>query len=323
MTTSVTGTGEREAASARTPDSSSPLPLKRLGRDGRLYPNRRRQTLCRCGCGLQVQERYGTVVPGKWKFYRPGHKDDPRRMVPDNERAFAEFTPESAYWVGFLMADGYIATPRVGTPSVVLSLSVRDVAHLESLKRFLGARNQITHSPPATVVRFGGRTSIDAGHARFSVRSRQMVADLARWGVVPGKSLREAAHPILSGNRDFWRGVVDGDGCLRWLVVRGRKYPSLGLVGSGAMVEAFHRFIVGCCWSTKVRTQQDRRTPGLWSLILGGQPAKATAVVLYTGASVALPRKALMASEFAAWVCPRLPRGGPAAVYQPRSGMGR
>lgn len=46
---------------------------------------------------------------------------------------FKHYEPETAYWAGFIMADGCIHEGHYGSPSLSLHLSSKDTLHLEEL----------------------------------------------------------------------------------------------------------------------------------------------------------------------------------------------
>ena len=58
-----------------------------------------------------------------------------QRTCQLNEQAFSKLTPEAAYWVGFLMADGSIVGRSVG-----IALALKDAGHLELFRAFMGSK---------------------------------------------------------------------------------------------------------------------------------------------------------------------------------------
>ena len=65
-----------------------------------------------------------------------------KRIYTINENVFNEITEESAYWIGFLMADGCIAT-RKSSPYISLRISEVDIEHIEKFRSFLGSNHKI------------------------------------------------------------------------------------------------------------------------------------------------------------------------------------
>lgn len=108
-------------------------------------------------------------------------------------------TEEKAYWLGFLCADGYISKYN----QIEVSLQLKDIEHLQKLKRFVN-----TNTPILT----------DDHRCRLLFCSKEMAVDLANLGCVNNKSLilqpptREQVPDELIFH--YMRGYVDGDGCL-------------------------------------------------------------------------------------------------------------
>lgn len=208
---------------------------------------------------------------------RAGHKI--------NESAFDEITDASAYWVGFLMADGCVVE-RGGSASVNLSISACDVGHVEAFRAFLGGTQKIH------ITKNSNHASQPL--ARYTVGSRRLADALAKLGVVPNKSATAKAIG-LECNAAFWRGVIDGDGCVRWAATdkSERRYPQIRLVGSHHLVSQFADF----CEPIASRRNRVRPMHTIWQFGLTGAPAAAVIRVLYASATIALPRKHAVAIE--------------------------
>lgn len=196
-----------------------------------------------------------------------------------NENVFDVVTPEGAYWIGFLMADGNIRyTSDHRQPQVSLALAGRDAEHVARFRAFLGSSHTLH-------VRKTGSVALE-------VRSRKLVDTLAQYGITPRKSLT-AQVSELEDNIDFWRGVVDGDGNLR--VDHGHR--AIRLCGAQALMEQFaafvHRHVSGGPWTVKpFRT--------IYTLDVTGPTAVALARLLYFPGAVALPRKLALAQVLSA-----------------------
>ena len=193
------------------------------------------------------------------------------------EEAFDEIGEESAYWAGFLMADGNVIATN-GKHRVTVCLKAEDADHLRCLKRWLGATQEVV---PYTS-RCSNGTLVSMCVLSFS--SRRIVEALATHGIVPRKSLTARASPLLALNRHFWRGVIDGDGCIGIY-----NRPIINLCGSRDLLEqyaAFARQEVGLMFRAKVRTV------GKYCVfVLGSNNARIMAEHLYADCRVALARK--------------------------------
>jgi hypothetical protein len=131
-------------------------------------------------------------------------------------------TPEKAYWLGFLAADGCVYIAKTGQPKVRLTLAKKDKAHIKKFKNFLGVSHKIGYIPPKTqVIRSGsgkGKVINNSGSYQFSVRCKTRVNDLTKNGVGPNKTFthsfpKEEQVParLLS---HYVRGYFDGDGSI-------------------------------------------------------------------------------------------------------------
>jgi len=148
--------------------------------------------------------------------------------LPLNHEAFDVLTPEAAYWCGFIAADGTICQ-RSGAAEVAIVLARKDAGHLRKFRDFLGSGHAITPVAPGG---YPGST----GSVRFSVRSQRLANRLTELGVKSGPVANE-----LASSRDFWRGVVDGDG---WVTTDAAN-PRLGIVGYPYLLGPFVAFLTG------------------------------------------------------------------------------
>ncbi len=231
----------------------------------------------------ELAAEYGLHRNSIYKILKNNGTPRRRRKEPQhslNEDVFDVITPESAYWIGFLMADGNIKDLADGhQPAVTLTLAGRDAEHVARFRAFLGSSHTLH-------VR-------NTGSVTLSVRSRKLVDALARYGVVPRKSF--TAQVIgLEDNADFWRGVMDGDGNLR---VNHSRFGEIRLCGSQALIGQFaafaHRSVLGGQWTVKpFRT--------IYTVDITGPQVVALAHLLYYPGCVALPRKLALAQTLSA-----------------------
>lgn len=117
-----------------------------------------------------------------------------------NENYFNEInTPDKAYWLGFLSADGYVSTGyRWG-----IEIKIEDKSHLEKLNECLESNIAIRHRKR--------KTGVESCTLQF--KNKQMYNSLVKWGFTHSKS-HEIAFPSIPKNLrlHYIRGVIDGDG---------------------------------------------------------------------------------------------------------------
>lgn len=120
-------------------------------------------------------------------------KSESRRI--NNYKLFSTLTGESAYWLGFIAADGYI-TDRM----IKLKLSIKDKDHLEKFKTFTGIDREICIQD-------------DGNSCVFIVHSVNDVEDICKYLPAKDKTSRidipKIPNDLLP---DFIRGYFDGDG---------------------------------------------------------------------------------------------------------------
>ena len=128
-------------------------------------------------------------------------------------------TEEKAYWLGFLYADGYVASGKRN--DVELSLQLSDKCHLKKFKDFIG---------------FEGKLITDSFRCRISFKNKKIKQDLIKLGCTPKKSLtlkfptEEQVPKELIPH--FIRGYLDGDGC----IVCTEKHRSVEILGTESML---------------------------------------------------------------------------------------
>jgi len=125
---------------------------------------------------------------------------------------------EHAYWIGFLMADGYICLRKKPSgPYVSLTAALRDKKHLE---KFLFSLNS---NHPILDMTYKGT-------CRIEICSGELVTALAGFNVINNKGKTEVPTPSIPKEyrRHFYRGLVDGDG---WLYYNRWSGWTVGLCG--------------------------------------------------------------------------------------------
>jgi len=214
----------------------------------------------------------------------PRRPQGPARTMPLDESVFDNITEESAYWAGFLMADGCISYQDGHSPCISVELSSEDQAHLERFRVFLKSGHKITSC--SRTDSFSTKPK-----ARYQVRSKHLVSALSQFGITASKSASGYVRQ-LDANRHFWRGLVDGDGCL--FMAKG-KYPSLRLCGTEPLLMQFRSFVLALRPSAAVSIG---RGPGIFRLWCDTRTSRNVARCLYQNCSVYLPRKKTIADDW-------------------------
>ena len=121
-------------------------------------------------------------------------------------------TPEKAYWLGFIMADGCICTSSKSCPNSRLDIILKDTdgQHLEKLKAALYYSGDIIYK---TIY---DKRGFETRHAELRVNSKDMCRALEKHSVTPRKTGKEEIPNTLPKilYTDFVRGFFDGDGSI-------------------------------------------------------------------------------------------------------------
>jgi hypothetical protein len=111
---------------------------------------------------------------------------------------FKTLTSESAYILGFLYSDGNLTKNR---NSFQITQHKNEEYLLKVISSYIREEYQ--------VIDLKG-TNLN----RIVFNNQILYNDLLSWGLYPNKSSSIVVHEDLKLNKDFWRGMIDGDGCL-------------------------------------------------------------------------------------------------------------
>lgn len=193
--------------------------------------------------------------------------------------AFDHLTPIACYWIGFLFADGSVSYRQGYMPQVSVGLAQRDRDHLAALRTFLGSTSSISEP------------SVTHGACQFSVRSVRLAGRLIELGRYEGP----VDHRLVT-SRDFWRGVVDGDGSIgryKRSQNSARSFSQFRLVGKSRILEPFADFLV----TQGLGRLSVRPHKTIYNIGTTCRPAERIIALLYENAVMALSRKAEAAAQ--------------------------
>jgi hypothetical protein len=204
------------------------------------------------------------------------------------EDAFDILSPEALYWIGFLYADGGIEAAR---PIVALGIAECDKPHLEKYNKFLGGNLNIgTYTNSNKHLK--GCNKEDSTICRISYSNKRIHDRLLELGFNSNKSSYILPNSQLINSRDFWRGVIDGDG---WIGKYEREdcnklIETIGLSGTELTLIEFINFINNSGIKCGTTPHKDKRG-NVWKVELHSTIAKQVMNLLYKDASVYLDRK--------------------------------
>jgi hypothetical protein len=133
-----------------------------------------------------------------------------------NDRYFDKIkTPNQAYWLGFIYADGYVIK-RTSVRNYELGIQIQscDIKLLEDFNNELGGVHSITYSHDEKYICGNPKISI-TDSVTLRIYSKNIVDDLIKNNVIQNKT-QSPIFPIVKDDLffDFLRGYIDGDGCI-------------------------------------------------------------------------------------------------------------
>lgn len=176
----------------------------------------------------QIGRLYDTVLQNVRRRVNdtgmPSRKNSQHRIYNLDQKAFSNpaLNRNAMYWGGFLAADGSVDVKK---NSINLTLGSVDEGHLLKFKRFLKS----THPVHDTIYKT----------KQLCFNSAPMIEDLTFFGIHQNKSLTYDPPAHCVWDRDFWRGMIDGDG----FISEERGYARMGLCGSEMALMKFEHFV--------------------------------------------------------------------------------
>lgn len=136
-------------------------------------------------------------------------------------------TQEKAYFLGFMFADGYV---HKDAPEIKIELHEQDIDILKKIQKLLFFNKDSKIGVDKEVYRY------------FTVRSQQLVKDLAKHGCMNCKTFKVSFPKTVPEHllSHFFRGLFDGDGCLR-LNEENRAF--INLTGYKAFLEEIREYL--------------------------------------------------------------------------------
>lgn len=198
-----------------------------------------------------------------------------------NHKFFDILDVKSAYWLGFILADGSVSVKknRAGgtTHRLRIKLKASDSKHI---RKFLDDINC------NRLVKKCIGIAIGKSHrqARVNIGNKYMVNRLINLGVVQNKTLT-ATVPKISTHlyKHFWRGFIDGDG---WIQPPSR----LGLIGNKNIVNSFVQYL-HTLGINEYLLRKHHSTSGIFVINLRKDATKIVTTELYQDSNIHLNRK--------------------------------
>lgn len=208
-----------------------------------------------------------------------------------NSSIFKNIDSETkAYWLGFIIADGTIFARLTGQTGIKIALKGSDIGHLEKFKSFLESSNKIGF------YKVGSSRCLEKKYecCEFQVSNKEIVADLAKYGITPRKTF-DIDLPDIDESlvRHMIRGIWDGDGSVLYRAGN-PKYPNnlrpeAQLCGNSLILNSVQDVFISNILDYKVS-----KLSSITSIFLfrkSGIPARNILNYLYKDSTIYLDRK--------------------------------
>lgn len=199
-----------------------------------------------------------------------------------NHEIFSSFDEHACYWIGFLLADGNIHQRAYGHPRLTIQLCLEDIGHLQKLKSWLGTGTKIRSGKH--VSSFEGYEGRIYEHCILAWSSKKQATFLSEMGVKRHKDVRFVPDS-LQDNLAFWRGLVDGDGC-----IYAPEDGTLYLSGQPNIIDDWTQFCERITGTKGIIRREDRPRVSIGSVRFK-QESKILLRQLYGNATIYLDRK--------------------------------
>ena len=216
----------------------------------------------------------------------------PRKSTIKNYDVFKPpYTEEASYWLGFLMADGSMTSYKSKVcgytqNKLSIGLSIKDLSHLEKLKKYLNTTNKISVYNASIK-----KLNKTYPSCRISFTHPILTKDLMNLGIIPNKTYKTHAPDSMKTSKHFWRGMVDGDGCLDTKLAVNVVRPRIQLSGTEEIliqyVEFINSNIIGVAHKSLYKQTKSKSYIAVYSDFAAIKIIK----LLYEGANIYLDRK--------------------------------
>jgi len=158
-----------------------------------------------------------------------------KKRIFTNDNFFIKLNPVSAYWAGFIAADGTLYDRE---KSVTISLNKRDVGHLYKFIKAVKTNAKVGYIKSNNSVHVG-------------LYSKPLFNSLVKLGITPNKSLTITNVSLpKSLMAHFIRGVFDGDG---WVSGEKVTHIQFGIAGNKPFLQRIQDVLINSCGVNKVK----------------------------------------------------------------------
>lgn len=176
------------------------------------------------------------------------------------------------------MADGC-----VWNNTLSIGLAIKDIEHIKKFKIFINSDHKIT----LTNTKCFGKSHKGC---KIAFKNKKIIEDISHYGITPKKSFTAKVY-FLENSRDFWRGIIDGDGGVGVKKLKNNfNYPYITLCGSKFLLDQFSCYIK-TTYPEIMATVHYMKNSSIYQTHINGKNAIKVIEHLYKDTSVYLDRK--------------------------------
>lgn len=214
-----------------------------------------------------------------------------------NENYFEKIdTPEKAYWLGFIAADGSVnKTSEYNSYRLTISIQEKDIEHIKKFLRCIDG-NDIKIERIENNTGYSNKNK-PSKIVRISLNSYKLCMDLNKYSIHPNKTY-DIQFPDIQQKfiKDYLRGLFDGDGSYycNFSNKENRYRLSFELVSaSGLFVEKIRDYLISKDIRLHIYTRQSKVNENTIYRLMSGSVKEITKMIklLYDNATIYLDRK--------------------------------
>lgn len=154
-------------------------------------------------------------------MYRDSRGGHNRKSV--NENFLKTWSPQMAYVLGLIFADGAVEDTRKSSRTCYVHLTSKDESLLNGVRAVLSSNHPLYLRKPH-IVAIRGKQYLSSKIFNLRISNKVMYQDLVHLGVTPRKSLTMKFPDMPKRLFSFFlRGYFDGDGNLSVYILAGRR----------------------------------------------------------------------------------------------------
>lgn len=266
-------------------------------RNYRMCPEiRKKSSLIRKGRKFSEEHKSNISKSLQGRKFSEEHKkslSQNNRTFSLNENFFINMnSAEKWYWAGFILADGCISKSVLE-----ITLKKSDHKHLMKFLKCIKSNYEIYNK------KIKGKNDKIYEASRLVISNIVFINSLKKLGLTERKSF--TAKPLdvpIKFEKDFWRGVFDGDGHIGFYNIKlkngCRKGTLISLVGTKEICEGFKSFCSKYVDVSYRKVKLDKRSEKLYEFSLNGDKSIIISNNLYNNSKIYLDRKYEISKQF-------------------------